>query len=461
MEGGKYEELVSQLGGLIGGKENVSFFTHCVTRLRFSIVDKMLVQTEEIKEKKGVLGVQWAGDQLQVVIGPNVDDVYQMVCRQMGFEENREESAPKEKTADMKKEKPKISVNAFLGFITGCIVPALPILMAVGMMKVMVLLGEMTGLLSAGTPTDTVLTFASDAGLYFLPIFVGATTAKKCGANMALGMFAGALFLHPTFVSAVSEGTALSLFGIPVYGASYGSTIFPTIMTVFVMSYVEKFVARHCPDAVRTIVEPFVTMMVTLVAGLCILGPLGAILGNYLAAGIVWLYEHVGFLGITLFSGFFPILVMTGMHQGTTPYVLQSIASLGKEPIVIIGSTIANINQGIACFAVALKTKNKELKAEALSCGITAAVAQVIEPALYGVTSKLKTPLYGAMLGSFAGAAYAGITKVMAYALAGGIFGIPTFIIGGKGNLIHYVIAIVLGIVVTFVSTYIMFKDEK
>lgn len=284
METGKYEELVSQLGGLIGGKENVSFFTHCVTRLRFSIVNKTLVETEKIKENKGVLGVQWSGDQLQVVIGPNVEDVYQMVCRQMGFEEKRGDSAPKEKITE-KKEKPKISVNAFLGFITGCVVPVLPILMAVGMMKVMVLLGEMAGLLTAGTPTDTVLTFASDAGLYFLPIFVGASTAKKCGANMALGMFAGALFLHPTFVTAVSEGTALSLFGIPVYAASYGSTIFPTIMTVFVMAYVEKFVARHCPGAVRTIVEPFVTMMVTLVVGLCILGPLGAILGNYLAAG--------------------------------------------------------------------------------------------------------------------------------------------------------------------------------
>ena len=458
-----YAELVSRLEELIGGKENIKFFTHCVTRLRFNVENKELVKTEEIEKQKGVLGINWSNDQFQIIIGSNVEDVYNMVNNELKLDDKKQnlKTSDINHSADKTKKKRKISMGALLDFITGSIVPVLPILMAVGMIKVVVILGEMAGILTSGTGTDMVLTFVSDAGLYFLPIFVGASTAKKCGANSALGMFAGAMFLHPTFVTAVSKGTALSVFGIPVYAASYGSTIFPTIMTVFVMSYIEKFVSRNCPKAIRTLAEPFITMMITLVIGLCVVGPLGTIFGNYLATGIIWLHDHLGFVGITIFSSCFPLLVMTGMHQGTTPYVLQSIASLGKEPIVIIGSTIANINQGIACFAVALKSKDKELKAEAISCGVTAVVAQVVEPALYGITSKLKTPLYGAMIGSLVGAAYAGITKVMAYALAGGVFGIPTFLIGGKSNLVNYVIAIVLGIVVTFVSTYVMYKEEK
>jgi PTS system beta-glucosides-specific IIC component len=452
----RYEELAAGILDLVGGKDNVAFFTHCVTRLRFNLKDKSLVKKEEIEKISSVMGCQWSGDQLQIIIGQAVGDAYQLICEKTGL------AAQETVNENLDGPGKKFSPNMILESIAGCITPLLPLLMAGGFIKIVVILGEQLHLLASGNPTHTVLSFVGDAAFYFLPIFVGASAAKKFGANTSLGMMVGALFIHPNFIAALATGP-LSVFGIPIYNASYTSSIFPALLSVAVMAPIEKFIAKHSPDSIRSITEPFLTMLIMIPLALCLLGPIGAFLGQFISEAIIWLYETVGFVGVAVFAGLCPLLVMTGMHASLMPYLMNSFALLGWEPIVLTGMIISNINQGVACLAVAIRSKDANLKATAAGGAVTAMVGGVTEPAMYGVNLKLKTPLYGAMIGSTIGGAVAGIGKAVAYSITGSaglLGGIPVYLQGGMSNVIWMVAGITAGIVATFAATVVLYKEK-
>lgn len=455
----RYEELANTVPGLIGGVENITFFTHCVTRLRFNVKDKSLVKLDEIEKINGVVGCQWSGEQLQIIIGQAVGDAYKLICEKTGLASQNSI----DENLDNNKVKKKFSLNAVFDSISGCITPLIPVLIGAGFIKIIVLLCEQFGILAAGDPTHTVLTFVGDAGFYFLPVMVGATAAKKFGANLGLGMLMGAILIHPTLISSVAEGVSLNVYGIPVYAASYTSTIFPIILIVWVMAPIEKFFAKISPDSLRSITEPLFTLIVMIPLALCVFGPIGAFLGTYLSEAIIWLYNTTGFFGVAVLSAVFPWLVMTGMHSALTPYALNSFATVGYEPIVLTANIISNINQGAASLAVALKTKEKNLKSTAASCGITAVVGGVTEPAMFGINLKLKQPMYAAMIGSFAGAAVAGFGKAYAMVLtgSGGLFAIPAYISDNISNVIWMVAGMAIGFIVTFVITLFLYKEEK
>lgn len=452
----RYEDLANSVIDLVGGKDNITFFTHCVTRLRFNVKDKSAVKKEDIENIQGVMGCQWSGDQLQIIIGQAVGDAYQLICKKTGI---AQQDVVNENLDETKK---KINFNTIMDSISGSITPAIPIMIGAGMVKIIVLICEMMGLLAVGDPTHTVLTFVGDAGFYFLPVYIGGFAAKKFGANMGLGMLMGAIFIHPSFIAAVTEGTVLSICGLPIYAASYSSTLFPVLLTVWIMSYVEKFIAKLSPDAIRSVTEPLFTILIMVPLALCVLGPIGAFLGNYLAIGVMWIYDTLGFVGVGILASILPWLVLTGMHTGFTPYLLNAFATVGYEPIVITANVISNVDQGAACAAVALKTKDKNLRATALSCAITAIVGGVTEPAMFGINFRLKKPMYGAMIGSLIGGLIAGFGKAAAYTFvgSGGIFAIPAYISENTANVIWLVAAMVIGMVSTFITTLVLYKEQ-
>ncbi len=455
----KYEELVEKLPGLIGGKENIKLFTHCITRLRFNLKDRSKADLEEINKLPGVLGSQWSGEQLQVIIGQSVGDAYDMLTDSLGMEKLDE--VPEDDTG----EKKHISVAGVLDAIAGCLTPLIPAMIGSGMIQVINLLLLQFGVVTAESPTYITLSFMGNACFYFFPVLIGATAARKFGANMGIGMALGAMLLHPTFTALVETGTGGSIFGLPIYAGSYSSTVFPMILTMAVAAPIEKFFAKHSPDAVRSITEPLLTFLVVAPLMLCVLAPIGAILGNYLALGIQWLYNTLGFVGLAVLACVYPLLVMTGMHTALTPYMLSSFSTLGFEPVVIPANFVSNFNQGAACLAVSLKAKDESLRSNALTCAITAWVGGVTEPAMFGVTIPLKTPLYAAMAGNLVGGIIAGLAKVYLYAFpgSGGIFGLPCFIGGETGvmNLVWLLVAIAAGMVVTFLATMALYKPEQ
>ncbi|WOO37226.1 PTS transporter subunit EIIC [Anaerocolumna sp. AGMB13020] len=452
----RFEELSIRVLELIGGKENISHFGHCMTRLRFSLKDTSIVDLKEIQKVNGVIGAQWSNDQLQIIIGQAVGDAYKLICSKADI--------AAEKAVDENLDKArKFSFGAILDGISGSLMPLIPALIGAGMLKVIIILGELIGFLTPEMPTHAVLAFAADAGFYFLPVFLGATAANKFKTNMGLGMLLGAILIHPSMIANVTNGVGMSIFGIPVYAASYASTIFPVIMAVFVMAYVEKFFRKISPDSVKAIVVPLGTILVMLPLTLCLIGPAGAFIGTYLASGIMWLYHTTGFFGVALLAAIYPLLVITGMHGALVPYMFQSFASFAYEPIVCVAGVLSNINQGAASAAVALKCKGKKTKSTAASSAITAVIGGVTEPAMFGINLRLKKPLYAAMIGNFFGAAFAGLMKVYAYAFAGsaGIFGVAGFIGPTEMNVIYMGISVLIGFVVTFITTLFIYKGEE
>ncbi|MDQ0360469.1 PTS transporter subunit EIIC [Breznakia pachnodae] len=451
----KYEELSTQIIELIGGKGNVTYLAHCITRLRFTVKDKGKVKDKDIGNLSGVVGVNWSGDQLQIIIGQAVDDVYRLICKNYGFE-----SAEAINENLDGKEKKKFSFNSILELISGIVAPLIPVMIAAGLIKMLVLIGDMSGILAADSPTSSVLSFAADAGFYFLPIMAGAFSAKKFGANMGLGMLMGAILLHPSFTGAVAEGAELTIFGLPIHAASYASTIIPVILIVAVMAPVERFISRYCPQVIRSMMVPLLTVLVMVPLSLVVIAPIGSYLGVYLADAFIWLYNTFGFIGIAVIACLWPLLIMTGMHQALTPYALNSFATLGYEPIIISCSIIHNFSQAGASAAVGIKSKFADTKAVALSCATSAVVGGVSEPAVYGISLKYKTPLYCAMAANFVAGAIIGINHVYAMVLGGGgIFGLPVFISPEADNLIWAVVACVIAAIIAFVATFILYKD--
>lgn len=455
----RYDQLAEEIVGLVGGKENIVTIGHCVTRLRLNVRNKDAVNTEAVKQLPGCLGVQWSGDQLQVIIGQAVGDAYQLVLKKHdlgNLGQNRTAAASAAPT--QKKNK----VIAVLDLVAGCITPIVPALIAGGFVQIVLLLCTMAGILTTESPTYVVLNFAGNAPFYFLPVYVGGFTAKKLGGNVSLGMIVGALFIHPNFITALADGP-LSIYGIPIFNARYSSSILPALLSVAVMVPIEKFVAKHSPDSIRSILEPFVTFMVIIPIALCATGPLGDFLGTYISVGIMWLYDTIGFIGVAVVACLWPLLVMTGMHHALVPYILNSFATLGFEAVCETAMIISDIDQGAACMAVALKTKKQDLRSTAFGCGITAMVGGVTEPGMYGVTLPLKTPLYCSMAGIFVGALVAGLGGAAAYTVAGStglLGGLPVYISDNLSNLAWMVAGVVVGIVASFILTYIFYKEE-
>lgn len=453
-----YDVLIQTILNNVGGKGNITNCLHCMTRLRLNVKDKSIVNLEEIEKDPDVVGVQWSNEQLQIIIGQNVGTVYDQFCDTTGLNKEKEVN-----DLDVVENKKKFWIGALFDVIASCLTPLISLLIGVGLIKTVVIIGELSGILKADMQTYQVLTFVADSGFYFLPVFIGATAARKFGANMGLGMLMGAMLVHLTFVQSVASGEALSVFGIPIYQASYSSTIFPAILSVYIMSKIEKQCAKYCPEVLRTILVPLVTILIMMPLTLCLLAPAGAFLGVYFSQAIIWLYDMTGFLGVAVLAALIPISVMTGMHAAFMPYMFQSLATLKYEPIVCTAMIISNINQGAASLAVSIKSKDRKVKSVAASASIAASLGGVTEPAMFGINLKYKKPLYAAMIGSFCGALFGGIMKVYAYSFAGssGIFALTGFVGPEASNVIFMAISIAIGVIVTFILTLILFKEER
>lgn len=449
-----YEEMAARLIALVGGEENVTIFAHCITRLRFNLKDRGIPNLDEIKEVPGVVGVQWSGEQLQIIIGQDVGKVYDLICQKT----NLAKQQTIEEKLDNAPQKSGFKVSSVFEAISGCLVPVLPVLMGGAFVKVLIILLSNFNLISTDSNTYFVLNFAANASTYFLPVLLGASAAKKFNTNIYLGIFMGAVLLAPDFVSAGSAGSTMSLFGIPItyltYG--YGGTIFPIIMIVFVMSYVEKFWKKISPNVLRSILVPFGTIIVMLPIALCALGPVGHFIGSLICKVVAFIYDHAGFLAVAIVASLYPLLVMTGMHMSLMPIRIQYCTTMGFDPIIKVASTISNYNQGIACLGVALRTKDEDLKATAFGAAASALLGGISEPALFGVILPYKRPLYAAMIGSCVGGLIAGMFGTVAYLTGGtGIFALTAFIGEREHNLLQYLIALVAGMIVTFVLSYL------
>lgn len=459
----KNEQIAGEVLTAIGGKDNITGVTHCMTRLRFNLKDASIPEDETVKGIKGVMGVARTGGQYQVIIGTNVDKVYTYLCESAGI---KSESAIAE-NSDGKKEAltPKKVGENIMAYLSGSLTPIIPAVLAAAIFKSLVAIfgPDMLNIMSAEGDLYKLFTFVGDAGYYFLPLLIGYTAAQKLKASPVLGIFLGGIMLHPTFMAMVDEGTPFTVYGIPVSVQNYSSTILPILLSVWVMSYVEKFFKKYIPDAIKVLAVPFLTIAVMLPVTLCVLGPLGSFMGTYICAAILWLGEHFGFIGAAVIGALWEFLVMSGMHHVMIAQMIQVMAANGFDPVVTLGAVSASMAVTGMCLGMALALRDKEEKSLSFSYVIAAIIGGVTEPGLYGVGFKYKKPFIGMAAGGAAGGLYAGIFGVNAYVMVpvANFLALTAYTGGSTANIINGVISGVIAIVVSAVVTFVLCREKR
>ena len=436
----------------VGGVENISDMYHCMTRLRFNLIDKGKFNTEELKKIPGVINTVQSGDESQLIIGAEVDKFYNDLQTQ-GIGKNNGEGNSKTPFSVSN------VLKAVLNTIVGIMAPILPIIIAGGMVKVILAVLVILGM-SNDTQSYKILSLISDAPFYFLPFYIANSAAKKFQTNSYMAMVIAGVMLHPNFLKLVADGDKITLFNLPVHSVKYGASVIPIILTVWFMSYVEKVVEKFTPKMIKTMLRPMLLLIITAPVALIVIGPIGAYLGDGIYFIIKNVNENIPWAVPTLMGIFSPLLVMVGMHLSITPFAVLSVSQFGYETLMGPGMLGSNVAQGGAALAIALKEKKLEKREVAISAGITA-LSGITEPALYGVTLKYKKTLACVMISGGIAGFYAGITGLVRYAIASaGFLSLPVFIGENPQNLIHAVITATIALVLSFVLTSIFVKVD-
>ncbi len=463
------KQIATDVLALVGGSGNVSTATHCMTRLRLTLRDRSQADVDEIKKVKGVLGAQWSGSQLQVIVGQNVPKVLDEfvaisgVTRGEAVDENLD--APKEKLT------PAVIGNRILDYLSGSMTQLIPLLMAGGLFRTFaVVLGpQMFNLISETDPTYTFFyTTLYEATFYFLPIYLGYAAAKKLGASPVLGMLTGGLLIAPSIVAAASDGGSgiVSVYGISIAAAKYGQSVLPILLAIPVLYVVEKFFKKHMPDVLSTVFTPFCTMIVTVPIALIVLAPVGNEIGNVIAGALFGLAD-MGGIGIlvvmAVLGAFWQLFVVAGMHMPVILLAQVQIVAQGYDPFVFVATNCAMVAVWGCAFGSFLRMRNKEEKSLAIGYVIAAIAGGVTEPALFGILMRFRKTMLGMFIGGAIGAVVSGILGVTYY-LAGGASNfmvILNYFQGGQMNIVYAIVGMAISFVIATLVVYFTGFSEK
>lgn len=442
----KDKQLAQRIVELIGGKENVNDAWHCQTRLRFKLVDESKAETEKIKELAGVINVLSKGGVYQIVIGPNVADVFEELEPLLDLNQGSEQ-----------KEKTNIGAK-IIDFVSGVFQPIIPALSGAGMVKAVLALLVVFKAVNVESATYQLLNMLGDTIFYFLPVFLAFTEARKLKCNQIIAAAVATVLVNPTWLSFVTAGKPVNLFNvIPFHLVNYAYSVIPIILIVFVQSYIEHFLNKLIPKAVELVFVPMLTLLIMGILALSVLGPIGDILGGYLSQFFTYLSVNASWAPALLVGGLLPVMVMFGLHNGIAPLGVMQMATKGYDSIFGPGCVVSNMCSATAALVVALRTRDQKTKELGFSSSITAYMG-ITEPALYGINLPKRYPLIAAMIGGAFGGLYAGLTHTHRFAT--GSSGLPAVLLYIGDNTLRYLIniliAMVIGVVITAVLTYLL-----
>ncbi len=447
-----YKKLAYELLPLVGGKENVSKLTHCATRLRFEFYDRNKVDAAAIEKTNGVISVVEKGGQFQVVVGNDVPITYRALIDEIGgVVGNSNQPEPEQQKTSI--------INRIVSVISTTFTPVIPALIGGGMIKAVLSILVLFGL-SDQSSTYQLMNFISDAAFYFMPVLLAYGAAIKFACNPVLSMTLACALLHPTWSGMISAGQPINFFNIPVKLVDYSYSVIPIILSIWILSYVERFAEKYTPSIIKFFLKPLIILFISTPIALIIVGPFGAFLNTVIENAANTINSYASWLLPMLMGAFQPFLVLTGTAWAMTPIATVQISSLGYEIVNGPGMLASNIAQGGATLAVAMKSKNHQLRQMAFSSGFTA-VMGITEPALYGVILKLKKPLIASMIGGGIGGIYAGLSGLVRYAFVSpGLAALPAFIGENPMNIVHAIITCLISFAAAFAATWIMgFED--
>ena len=441
-----YQAIAKEILKDVGGKDNIVDVTHCYTRLRFVLKDTKQANKEALLQTEGVISVVESGGQYQVVLGNKVAHVYNALEPLL---------AQQLTTKTSTKEKNSLG-NRILNTVAAIFTPVVPAIAASGMLKGILAIAVMVAnnfyqVDLKPLNTYIILSAASDAIFYFMPVILGYSAAKVFKTNEYIAMVIGATLCYPTIVSLMTEESAVTLFGLHVTKANYVSTVIPIILAIFILAYVQRFLEKVIPEVLKIIMVPTLSLLLMIPATLLLFGPIGIYLGD----GVNWLYYYIMNLSPILLGGFIGgiwcVLVIFGAHRGLVPIGINDVARTGRQNLLAFAGA-ANFSQAGAAFGVFVRTKNKDLKAVAASATVTALFG-ITEPAIYGANLRLKKPMIYAVASGAAGGALMGWGGSYGTAFANqGLLTIPVYAEAGTKAFICYL----LGCGIAFFGAFLL-----
>ncbi len=463
---GKFAKEAQDLLGLVGGKENISAVTHCMTRMRFVLKDESKADVPGIENLACVKGTFTQAGQFQVIIGNEVGEFYKDFTAASGIEGVSKEAV---------KEQAKDNMNPaqkFMANIAEIFAPIIPALIVGGLMLgFRSLIGDVT-LLQDGTATlkDTSQFWAGtydflwlicQAIFHMLPVAICWSVTKKMGGTQILGIILGLTLVSPDLLNAYSMGSGVEVpffdFGFfHMDKVGYQGQVIPAILAGFVLVYLERFFRKIVPEVVSMIFVPFCSLLIAVIVAHAVVGPIGWAIGSWIANIVyVGLTSSLRWIFAPIFGFVYAPLVITGLHHMTNAIDLQLVSEFGGTmlwPMI----ALSNIAQGSAVLAMIFLQKSERDRQVSVPACISCYMG-VTEPALFGVNIKNGFPFICGMIGSAIAATISVGSGVMAHTI--GVGGLPGFLVI-KSQMGMFLLAMLVAIVVPFVLTFLVGKKK-
>lgn len=397
----------------------------------------------------------------QVIIGQTVDKVYAEFSGLIG---NKSQIQAADSDTPKKKLTVKETFSRVLDYLSGSMTPLIPAMITAAMFKtIQVILGpDLFNLIGTKSDIYQLCGFLYSAFFYFLPIFLGFTAAKKLGASQVMGLYVGAMLLVPELVQLAEKSFKVYGF-IPTTIHDYSQSVIPVVLSVWVMSYIEKFFKRIVPAVLSTIFVPFLTMIVMTPLVLALLAPIGNIFGQWIGDGLISFGNIGGFVAVAVVAALWELLVMTGMHMVLITFALTALMTNGVDNFIMVAAVLATWATFGLSLGAALRIRDKEEKALTFGYLVSGIVGGVTEPTIYGVMLKYKRTIAALIVGGGFAGAYAGLTHVGMYvAGASNFLSVVGYFAGGRTNIINGFIATAIAFFGTAALTYFFgFRDDE
>ncbi|SFD36718.1 beta-glucoside-specific PTS transporter subunit IIABC [Clostridium uliginosum] len=444
----KSQELAKEILKNVGTESNINSLVHCVTRLRFKLLDNSKANKSSIEDLEGVISVVESGGQFQVVIGNTVGDVYKEIIKLTNLvDKNREIN---------KEVKDKSSIgHKALDLISAIFAPVLGILISVSILKGLLSILVYLNYISTNSGTYQILHAVEDSALYFMPILIALTAAKKFGASEFIALTLGATLVYPGIINFISKSVGSDFLGVPVKGIDYSFTFIPIVIAIFILSKLEKFLNKGMNENLKPFLMPLICLIIMVPLTFTVIGPIATIITKAVGIGYNLVYNLSPILVGAMVGASWQALVIGGIHWGAMPIIINNLSLYGVDTFMALVIS-ASLGQGGAVLGVLLKTKNKNIRKIAIST-ISTGLLGITEPSIYGVTLKYKTPFICASIGGAVGGAIAGYSgsATMGYVIPG-VLTLPVYFGKGFEGLI---IAVVTSYMLAAILSFITFKD--
>ncbi|MEC1259733.1 PTS system trehalose-specific EIIBC component [Bacillus swezeyi] len=467
---GDVKQSARQIVDAVGGVENIAAATHCVTRLRFVLIDESKVDQEVLDQIDVVKGSFSTNGQFQVVIGQGtVNKVYAELVKETGVGESTKDEVKKASEKNMN------PLQRAVKTLADIFIPILPAIVTAGLLMGINNILTAQGIFFSKSIVEVYPQWADLANMInliagtaftFLPALIGWSAVKRFGGNPLLGIVLGVMLVHPDLLNAWGYGAAeqsgeipvWNLFGLEVQKVGYQGQVLPILLASYLLAKIELFLTKRTPEGIQLLVVAPITLLVTGFASFIVIGPITFAIGNVLTSGLIAVFGKFAILGGLLYGGLYAALVITGMHHTFLAVDLQLIGSKLGGTFLWPMLALSNIAQGSAALAMMFILKDEKQKGLSLTSGISAYLG-ITEPALFGVNLRYRFPFVIAMISSGLAGMYISSQGVLASSVGvGGVPGIFSIMSQYWGA---FAIGMAIVLVVPFAGTYAYAKLKQ